>query len=512
MSNLYYYPVIESEGTLPIGFFSPPKITPDNSLAILSTERYVIQNQSEFYTYLYSPSGLNVIQANSSVEYSGTVINSEVVGGFSIGSNSLNIKDGSVEFNWLNSPITFVGVNQSQDEGFHPLISTGMVWRFHQVSENEPEWSWLKKAGLQAGEEVFLGYSVPEAFYDSTNITDPTNFHTSRTTTWVEDISPIGPHLLKFTRNLKYLNSITINGTEYSENIPYYESSSLVRSIDLDSKIITLKRSLDPTDKVTINYEVYTDLYKYTGYKFVDENNDISWKTLDLNPSYGREIADQVTESIKPASVALFNQVLLYLIPVCFCKLQFSSTGPADSAILNGTLTFDSAFNYNETHFVRHYIGETNEVFDTSLGLSSSDFYNYWGITPFGQASYDEIGPGLLVDDIFSNFLPSMMPIGKILLAGPGAITSINSVDLRRRGGGIPENYSIPALKGSGNEDNLRNLWDFGNWPGKLYHTGGSFTVTLAKSILDTHTQEEIEKLVDFYTPPGVNAIIEYTE
>lgn len=511
MPNLYYFPTVDSSNAFPIGFFSPPKLTPDNSLAILSTERYVTQNQSDIYTYTYSPSGLTVVEANASLEFPGTTIGSDTVGGFSIPSGPLDVQSGDVQFSWLNSPIVFLGVDAAQNNSFNPVISTGMVWRFYQVSNNEPEWSWLRKAGLQAGDEVFLGYSVPEAYYGSSDITDASEFDTCKTSTWIEDTHPSGPHTIKFTRPLKYLNSITINGTVNTVNVGVDGQTSLVRGIDPVSNTITLRRTLDPNDKITLNYEVYTEFYRYSGYKYVDADYNVTWQPCDLNPGYGREISDQVTGTVKPSSVGLFNQVLIYLIPVCFCKLNFTSAGTADSATLNGSLTFDSAFNYQETHFVRHYIGETNEVFDEDLGFSYDDFWNYWGVAPFGQSEYDESGTGQLVDDVFSTFLPSMMPIGKILLGGPGSIESVKSVDIRPRGGGVPETYSIPALQGTGYEDELRNLWDFGNWPGKLYHEGGSFTVGMDKSILDTYTQQQVEELVAFYTPPGVKAIIEYT-
>lgn len=510
MSNLYYYPTVDSANAFPIGFFSPPKLTPDNSLAILSTERYVTQNQSDIYTYNYAPSGLTVLQAEASIEFAGTTVNGITNGSFSIPSGPLDVLNGNIQFTWLNSPIVFLGVDPAPNNSFNPIISTGMVWRFHQVSDNEPEWSWLRKAGLAAGDEVFLGYSVPETFYHSSDISEPSEFYSSRTNTWIEDVHPSGPHSLKYTRPLQYLNSITINDTVYSIGISNEGSTNLVRNIDPVSRTIILRRTLDPTDRVTLNYQVYSEFYRYTGYKFVDESYNTTWKTCDLNPGYGREIADQVTNTIRPSSVGLFNQVLVYMVPVCFCKLNFTSTGPADEAILTGTLTFDSAFNYGETHFVRHYIGETNEVFDESLGSSYSDFYNYWGVTPFGQAEYDDNDLGSLTDDVFSSFLPSMMPVGKVLLSGPGSIDSVRAVDLRPRGGGIPETYSLPALQGTGNEDNLRNLWDFGNWGGKLYHEGGSFTVTLSESILDTYSKEQVEKLVGFHTPPGIKAIIEY--
>lgn len=494
---------------IPLSFCVPPKIIPDNSLAVLSTERYVTQNQSQVYEYPYAPTGLTIKEAYANIVSPGHTINSITEGSFNTSQGSLPIEDGKVIFKWLNSPIRLKGVEKTESGHFFSRISGGMIWRFHVVSELEPEFSWLIKAGLVPGDEVFLGYSVPEVFYNSSAISDPANTETSKLTTEYETVYPTSPTEIKYSQDLEILSSIFINGVETTINLLVGESSNLIREIDPISKTIKFKRSFSPDTKVTLKYKTYSEDYVYKGFRFVDEFNNSKWCTCDLSPVAGHHLYDQTADTLKNSSDALTEQVLIYLIPVCFCKLDFTNSGPADATILNGSLRFDTAFNYDESHFVRHYVGQTNEVFDASLGLDEN-FYNYWGITPFGKASFDEPGSGAFVEDIFSSFLPSMIPVGKILLSGAGASKSVSVLDLRPRGGGLPESFSITDARSRGKEYEIPNLWDMGNWPGKLKFTGGSVTIQIPKEVLDNYNEQEVEDICKFYVSPGTMYNVEY--
>ena len=259
---------------VPLLFVSRPTTSPDTCLAVLSTERYVSQNTSGIFEYSYNPVNKTVVSAVSTLSFLGTTLNGTTVGAFSASQAPLTIENGSVKFNWLNSPITIRKVVKKENGSFFPIIRSGTVWRFYRVSDQEPEWSWLKKAGLGVGDEVFLGYSVPEAMYGTTSLVNPVNIHECRLLEVTEHSNPTSKNVISFEGDLVKLKEIYVNDILVTSTaiIPG-EESNYVKSIDLTSKRITLKTSLDPEARVRIVFYEYAQNYEYKGFRFVDENN-----------------------------------------------------------------------------------------------------------------------------------------------------------------------------------------------------------------------------------------------
>lgn len=517
--RLYFGPSIPDPiHAIPLSFVVGPKATPETSLAVFSTERYVAQNYSNLYTYSYAPSSLDVVSANATFDYVGTTVNGMygTIGAIHGKLAPLTVVDSTIKFKWLNSPITLQGVRKLDSGAFVVNVSAGTVWRFYRVSENEPVWSWLLKAGLVAGDEVFLGYTVPESRYaigtTSAPTGDPLFGNTSaRLRSFSEVVTPSSPTTISYNGDLNTLTRIEVGGTRIFDGRFFNNvSDPVVENIDTTAKVIHLRKSLDPDAKVTLTYLCYADYYEYHGYRGYDGNGSPRWYCCDLNPEHGHIIDDPTNQVSLPSSTALLRQVLIYLIPSCFMKLSFTVGGSSD---FTGAFTFDSAFNYGETHFVRHYIGETNEIFDEDLGILPSEFYNYWGVTPLNQAEYDELGNGALGDDVFASFLPSLMPLGKIMLAGPNGVRTVNRSDVRSRGGGVPDPYSATGLSTiATGMDFLRGFYDLGIWAGKLRQDGGVVEVQIADSVLDTYTRDEVMQVVQMNVPPGVHVALKFVD
>jgi hypothetical protein len=516
---IWYGPTIpQNNKTFPIAYSAVKPPTPSDWISSFFTERYVIQNAPGIYTFTHQPSSLSVKSATASYSFEGASLpesGASKAGSFSGVSNFIKVSNGNLVFNVLNDPISISGVKILPGGAFSPVISKGIVWRFHTVTANEPPHSWLIRSGLKEGDDVLLGYTVPETHY-RTLTAPPTSSvllgdNTASLATETESVAVLDSITLKYSGDLEYLKSITVNNNILFEDfLAVDQSNNWVKSINPKNKTITLNKAVDQESDVDIQYLTLPDKYTYTGFRGLDPGGNIIWYPCDLNPTYGRVIKDYLTGVDYPSSVALLNQVLLYLVPSCYLKLSFSQVS---EGVLDGSLTFESAFNYGETHFVRHHVGEIKEVFDEDLGQETDSFFNYWGVTPFNQAQYDEQGQAYIKDDIFSTFLPSMMPLVKFSLTGPDPQKVINLVDIRRKGGGLPEQFSQSTLnQHSSGLDYLRSFYDISIWEGDATIEGGHVTIQILNTVLNEFSKEQVEQMVKLHLPPGVSYSILYVE
>lgn len=506
--NFLVKPKADLDSELNIGFISAPTISPENTLGVLSTERYVSENQSGIFSFYFSPPGVKVKQATISINSPSFSINGETVFGFNQSFSSTEIVDNGVKISFLTNPIGLKNIVKTDGGCFLPVINNGTVWRFYRVPESEPSWSWLRKAGFNIGDELILCYTVPETFYNTTSFLNPNPPSECRLVSKVETVYASDSFTVFYSGELELVDKIQVNGVDTYTG-PFYPNVDQLIKIDSKDKSIRLPNAVQADDKISIFYKEYAQSYLYTGFKFVDETNSISWRSLDLNPEYGREILDHTTSDPYPTSAALFNQVLLYCIPSAACKISYEIINAVDGNI-NLTLDFISAFQYNETSFVRHYVGISEENFDASIG-SSVSFHNQWGVTPFGLDEYDSLGVGSVSSDQFATFLPSMLPIAKVILTGLSTPESFNLVDTRTIGGGLPKVFDNLQLKIQNKEDSIRDLWDLGNWPGNIVNEGGHVIINIPETTLTNYTKEEVEEVVKFYLPIGVSFEINYT-
>jgi hypothetical protein len=274
-----------------------------------------------------------------------------------------------------------------------------------------------------------------------------------------------------------------------------------VRLFDQKLKIIEIKESLAPSDQVELEFKSLTDFYTYSGYR---EGLNGTWYTFDVNPEYGHYIADPQTETLVLSSDCLLQQITLYAIPSAYIKITYGIEG--DNTRI--TLNFISAFSWNETHFVRHILGQNEE--DIQVRQQDGPT-NTWGHAVLNRNFYGEATS--FPDDIFSLQIPSMMPLGKIVMAAPASINSVQVADCRERGGGVPIDYPLQAFNTNASGlDYLRGFLDLGNWSGAVVNEGGVVEIHLNSEVLNTQTADQIQELVDSHMLPGVSAEIIYED
>jgi len=496
------------ENCLPIAFISSAGFNPE-SLAIFSEQQYVVDNIPRVRSLSFNPSGMSVISATASVSFE--AISSLGISASSLSLGDLSVENNAITFKHLSSPILINGVFVNPDKSFTPSVGVGNFLRTYTM-QSEPAWSWLPRAGFAEGDKLLLVYGVPEVSYQTftaPSSTDTLFPNTACLSQVIEDTYPATPTTINLKHVPEYLISVVAEGsTLYSGKLQVGETSAEIRDFTANG-VVNLVCSLDPDTKVTVTYLTQPQTYNYKGFKFYDGTNTV-YKGLDLNPEYGRRSYSDVSSAYVSSLKALYDEVQIYLVPVAAAKLNFTETS---KGVFTGSIEFKSAFNYGETHFVRHYVGPLDEDFNEDYSLTVREFFNYWGTTVLGQAEYDDLGAGPNTNDVFSTYLPSMAPIGKITLARGGKNDQISIIDLRNRGGGI---NSIESLKGSKYSDTLfrqlQQFFDLGTWGGVSLHQGGIVKIEIAKTVLDQFSQEEVDNIVKFHIPVGMDYFIQYTE
>lgn len=502
-----------------LAFVTAPTFRPDLSVAVLSAERYVRQNyahvrefdlmtsaQSVSGSVAHSYTGTNVLGM-----YTSGVSGEGKAGGWGISETVADLS--TYRMRALMSPITCDGLYLSKAGSWLPTIKPGTVWRNHIIKVEEfdrgtqftasgtpTSWlnqsSWLARSGLIPGDEVILIYTVPEHAYTPTNTTTSPLWPGIQGTVRrvVEYGSIVAPRKISYRTPMRALLSITVNGSgKFSGAFDGRTESSYVRRIDHELQIIELNVSLSPSDVVLLEFESYNDRYVYSGYRHYTN----FWYSFDANPEYGHWIGDFSTQSMVNTSEALLQQITLYLIPSAYIKI---TNHPSETST-RVTCSYQSAFNWGETHFVRHILGQNDEVISTRHEDSP---INTWGYAVCGRNYYDEqIGYD---DDVFSLDVPSMMPLAKIVMAAPAGIGSVQVADARERGGGVPIDFPFTSVEaGVSGIDMLRGYYDLGNWDGAAIKEGGVTEIVIDSSILNTFTQDEVRTIIEQYLTPGVD-------
>jgi hypothetical protein len=243
----------------------------------------------------------------------------------------------------------------------------------------------------------------------------------------------------------------------------------------------------------------------YSGYR---DYNDI-WYTLDVNPEWGHWTADPRVNELRPSADTLLEQVTMYLLPTAYMIVKATKAEEGDDPSYGGTvdIRFVSAFNYGETHFVRHKVGGVAD--EALIERVSNGSVNTWGYANFGVNRYDEAVQ--TADDVFDSKQPYIMPLGRLALTAPASINSISVADVRQRGGGLPEDFPMVAVTAQEDGlDRLRGFFDLGNWDGKVVKEGGSIEVQIDSSALDTFDPTEVYEIVRAAVPPGIAFQIVY--
>ncbi len=507
----------DSYDAVNIVFVSSPIAEPETAIALLYSDRYVTTNYpvlNKFNLYTATQNSTGTV----SYSFDGSSLGDEETSrsGFS-GAGLVEIPiDSSFGIDTLHNPVRIRGIYVSPANSWYPIIENGVVWRRHIIQSQETvdttlpasgQSSWLLRSGLVTGDEVFLIYTVPEVRYGKLTQgvfrTFPASgFHLREVT---ESVFPSAPGKLRYEGDARVITGITVNGAvKFPSSGEVFDGSienTYIKNIDYKMKTISVEDAYAPEDVIQVTYLAYANYINYSGYK--DFNSD--WWSYDCNPEYGHVIKDPSTGNYQNAVDALMAQTIIYMIPAAYMKVE--TTVPTGTAFQFAmTIRFESAFNWGESHFVRHLIGQDQE--DVSTRQQDGPI-NTWGHAVFGRNYYDE--QAFVVDDIFSQTIPSMLRLGKIVIGAPASVNALAVADTRRRGGGLPEDFPMEAVNTNAEGiDTLRGYWDLGIFGGAAIREGGVMLVKIDPSILNTFSEEEVYQIVRDRTPPGIDINISY--
>jgi hypothetical protein len=313
----------------------------------------------------------------------------------------------------FSNRITVDRVYMDNTGGWRLGIKDGIFERRFTMSSSEPSGSWLRTVGFNDGDDIVLIYTVPEYnLVSQIRVGDSPDFlrHFQSSggrcqlidnkTVWLGNtdvryiygVSINGVSVITGTRESHWVVSVQDVVAEYPD---------LLESVDPDAGILKFKRSFNDTDVIYASYIYIEPRYIYRGYY-----DGKSWHDLDLNPSAGHRFNLCADNKGKAGFDILNNPVVIYLIPTAAYYA---------SCVASGNYTYHSAFELppetRPTCFVRHLVGtHTNE----------------------GEV------PGY----------PSAAIIGKVFIVPPGSINDVSVLDIRSRGGGLPEDWgSDPNYK-----------------------------------------------------------------
>lgn len=499
-----------SSGALTLGFVNVNPLTSDN-ISVFSKPGYAPTNSLGLATHIFNPGIPDLTTATVTV--CTLAVSSLGSTTSSITGLELKVVNNMIHIETISEPILIERLTPGADGGIYPEVSNGIVWRLYKMPNTEPSWSWLTKAGYASGDYLLLGYTVPELKYQTySSIGSGDQYYPNKPMmkSVSRSVYPLNPHTLQVPVDFKAITSIEASGaTLFSGHFTDTSlPSGIIQSWNPSLKQIKLNQAVESNVKFTITGLTLAGNYTYTGHRHVSSGGVSTWRSFDANPEYGRVIYSQNSSGLEPTVKGLIEQVLLFAVPTCAAKISLTSTGSGEAS---GTIVFDSAFNYQETHFIRHIVGATTESFDPEYNTGDYEFYNYWGVTPFGQAQYNDIGSAYQTGDQYSSYLPSMLPIGRFNLDSIDPNTIVSITDLRERGGGLPDNFNFDEIN---TDFTLRNkykkYWDLGVWDGVVKSEGGSIIVEISSDRLNYFTEQEIEKIVGFHVVPGVTFTINY--
>lgn len=516
-------PVIpDATESVPIAFISAPLLKADLSVAVLSAERYVTQNYSHIERINLSRF-IDAEEPSIIATYAGTTVSGLYSNGGTFSISNVASNDSTLKV--LCSPIKVEGLLVSPAGTWNPVIKPGIVWRYHEITEKdfdegttfneagvpsnqETQTSWLARAGLKVGDRTFLIYTVPEAKYGPLQTSVSTTYPGTQAqlVSNIERAFIASPTKIFLKKEPKVITKVVVNdNVTFSGFYDGTLENESFESLDRRAKTVEMVQPVSPSDNVIVTYLSYSDSYVYTGFRTAFNQ----WYPFDANPEYGHIIGDWYNNELRNSLDCLQEQITLFLIPSAFVKVSNGSGPSAGSLILN----FESAYNWNETHFVRHLVGNLSE--DISVRYVESSL-NTWGKAVFGKNYYDEdVG---FSGDIFSKVVPSMMPLAKILIAAPASIKGVAMADIRKRGGGVPEDFvgtkefNSAIATDSAGLDTLRGFFDLSCWEGAGTALGGFYTIEIVKTVLDEFTEDEIYEFVKMNTPPGVDFEIVYKD
>lgn len=492
---------------LGIAFVASPAMRPDLSVSAFTTHRFAKENHPQIREYAWQ-TGRGSRKFKVRHVFAGST-----VAGQTSGAGSWDIQDASYEadtdgsvytLSFDDSPITTTGLLQSPAGSWALGVLPGVVYRSYTIPDYEQSDVWFRTGSLASvctpGTQVLLVYSVPEAMYgtleDTTDGRFPGAGYKARLMRAPAGAS--GPNQIRFDADVLSLRKIVVNGVvRYSGDFTGdVASEGAIKELNRSLRYVDVRFPVSPDDEIQIEYTEYAQLYRYRGYR---DRNGVYYP-FDANPEYGHAIGDSRYGVLRSASDCLLEQVTVYAIPSAIGVYTIDQS----SAAATLTLTFYSAYDFGETHFVRHLVGTPVE--DISPRTSEGPV-NTYGFAVFGRNYYDE--PSSPRRDVYSRTVPSMLPLSRVLLKAPASVRAVAVADARIRGGGVPEDADLEMMLTEPTAGTtLRGFYDLGNWDGKMAQVGGIVEVRVDPSVLQPtgrFTEEQVRQIVASRIPPGVD-------
>lgn len=525
--NYYFGPSIPAISNVPISFITSSPLSVPNTLSVFSSDRYCPENYSFLNTNLTvikdipADKKLHVKWSTGSLGALNTIFPAGVT------LEALNLT-GDITPNmssWgpivVNDSISVKYVFQTEAGSWLPVIKQGVVWRkYKHNTASAGDSCWINSIGLTDGEDCILVYSVPEVMYQPREyVTDaafPNTTNQSVSCKRTEVCSIIQDQTISYLGYIQGIYEIKINNTSVFSNVtPVIISAiSIVDSNDLDQRTIKFKGiELLPEDLVTITYATPNDTYVYSGF----QTPDITWKSLDLNPEFGHWCQDYNTGTYIDSKQALLQMINVFAVPTAVIRYNILyKDNTAGDIFADVDFKVYSAFDLGETHFVRHLLSsERSEIIPSREGAGSHSTY---GMAVLGRNYYDEFNSN--VNDTYSTRIPSMLPIAKFTSTLSPGSANLQTWDIRRRGGGIPDNFNFDSVATQQDGlDTLRSYFDLGIWEGNIIQKGGSVTIKIDPSVLktsednnpNTFLASEIDEIVSKNILAGLSYEIIYT-
>jgi hypothetical protein len=500
-----------------ISFVSSPTLTPDLTISCFDIYRFAKENVSQVQDYVY-----HLVSPNKTFKVKHVFNGSSVLGQTSNNSSwtifdtnfSINLESTAYTLPFLNSPIISQGIFKSRANSWGVQIKDGIVFRSYTIPDYEQSNVWFQTNSLSGllpkGTSCILAYTIPELKYKT--LVDSTFTDSSFPGTGVklksntETAHPSSPTRISYLGEAIAITSIKVNGSSIFDDVcsATFNSSGIIKEFNKDSKYIDLKINLNPEDEVELSYLEYNDTYRYFGYR---TRNNVFYP-FDCNPEFAHVIGDERYGALRSASDCLLEEVTIYALPSAVGVYSLdTSTNPNTL-----TLTWYSALDFGESHFIRHTVGSPTEDI---ISRTSEGPINTFGYAVFGRNFYDEAG--VPKRDIFSTSIPSMLPLARMLIKAPASVNSVVVADSRIRGGGIPETFNFANLVYEPDAlDIVRGYYDTGNWNGKATQVGGTTEISIVKSVLKSNggkfLEKEVREVIESNIPPGIDYVLLFVD
>jgi hypothetical protein len=503
-----------------------PGLDPDTNVSLIETGRFVAENRDFAWQDRVNEAVRGYFTQTDDITGSvfQTVYNANPSGAAAAVAGTSGVATYTIprEGSNLVSPSGFVIQNfTSEIRVLPPREDRTGVWRlriqdgviFRRYVMQPTDQTWLRRL-FSADEELVLFYSLPETgdigylHEEGVALQDGRVLDVSGVVATVAD-----EHTVQLPdEDLYQIRSVRVNGQEL------ITSPSGQISVDspppagpftawdpLDGRF-TLDRTIDESDEVIVDYRFRGQDYLFEGYL----DDALLFHDLDLNPSPGHTY-----DNGRLSSELLNTPIYVYLLPTAAYSVKDAG----------GTYREERRI-YTYDRFTRSALRWERTETPVSVSPSSqpSDpcrVRSTFGHTYYGTAKFVDATP---VDNLnavtsgtasLANF-PSAIVLAKIYTTSNAQIENVRVIDVRRRGGGIPESVSLvdPTLPGRTKRES-ETYWDIAGWDGSPVPLAGVLVVELPGGLLtgEGYTQfsmEEIDQFIRSHLGAGIRYVVRW--